>query len=122
MVILLKKMSAIMVFVVMFLPVLCGSKIEAKHLGVNAEIIEINKEINGMVVKGLDSESILGEVCYINCENPDINIIYYDDTGDVIKLLDFKDLQVGDKITLDIDFVENKYTMPLQIQLLTERN
>lgn len=91
------------------------------YVGVNAEIIEISSEFNGFVVKGLDKNSILGEKCYINCENPSVYFIYANnDTGKTMDL-EFNDFIVGDEITVDINSVENKYALTSRVQLLTQR-
>ncbi len=90
-------------------------------MGVNAEILEISGELNGFVVKGLDDNSILGEKCYINCESPDIYFLYANNGNGEIIDLKFDDFIVGDKITVDIKSVENKYALTSRVQLLTQR-
>lgn len=91
------------------------------HMGVNAEILEISKFVNGIVVKGLDDKSILGEKCYINCEDKDVYFIYVDNISGKTTDLQFEDLVVGDKITVDVKSVENKYALTSRVQLLTQR-
>ncbi len=100
----------------------CSSKNEVvAHHGVNAEILEISKELKGMVVQSLDDNSVLGEKCYINCEDEKTYFNYVNfNTGDVIDLK-FEDFVVGDEITVDVNSVENKYALTSRVQLVTQR-
>lgn len=98
-----------------------SNTIPSSFMGVNAEILEITNELQGFVVKGLDNDSILGEKCYINCESSDIYFIYADNESEEVKELQYTDFEVGDKITVDIKGVENKYALTLRVQLLTQR-
>lgn len=94
---------------------------DATHIGVNAEILEISKEVKGFVVKALGPGNILGEKCYINCESEDVYFIYADNiTGETIDL-EFEDFMVGDQITVDVKKAENKYALTSRVQLLTQR-
>ncbi len=118
----MKKMVYIIgLMVIIFAFSACGKTNDVFYMGVNAEILEISGEVHGFVVKGLDDNSILGEKCYINCEAPDTYFVYVDnDTGKTIDL-NFDDFIVGDKITVDIQSVENKYALTSRVQLLTQR-
>ncbi len=98
----------------------CGSK-EVTHVGVNAEILEINTELKGFVVKSLDDDSILGEKCYVSCESEELYYLYVDYDTSEITDLSYSDFTVGDHITVDVISVENKYTVTSRIQLLTQR-
>ncbi len=100
----------------------CEKKEDTVYMGVNAEILEISNQVKGMVVKGLDHNSILGEKCYVNCENADTYFIYVDNNTGKIEDLDFADLSVGDVITVDINKVEDKYTATSRVQLLKQLN
>lgn len=100
----------------------CNNNEEIGYVGINAQILEISKEVKGIVVKSLDDESILGEKCYINCESSDTYFIYVDyKTGETVEL-NFDDLKVGDKITVDAKSVGTKYALTSRVQLLTPRN
>ncbi|KAF5060383.1 hypothetical protein DSECCO2_326220 [anaerobic digester metagenome] len=90
-------------------------------VGLNAEILEINTQLKGFVVKSLDGNSILGEKCYISCESDDIYYIYADNETGETKLLTYYDFWVGDKITVDINTVENKFSLTSRVQLITQR-
>lgn len=99
----------------------CSNREESGYVGVPAQILEISKEVKGMVVKSLDENSILEGKCYINCEDPETDFIYVDNkTGESIDL-SFDDLKVGDEITVDVKKVENKYALTSRVQLLTQR-
>lgn len=112
----MKKLVILMVIVSVFCFLTdCGKKDEPMHLGVNAEILEINKQVKGIVVKSLDTDSVLGDKCYVNCENQDTKFIEVIN-GEVLHIK-FSDLSVGDRITVDVGKVEDKYTATKHLQL-----
>jgi len=94
---------------------------QTRFVGLNAEILEINTQLKGFVVKSLDENSILGEKCYISCESDDIYYIYADNETGETKLLTYYDFRVGDKITVDVNTVENKFRLTSRVQLITQR-
>lgn len=98
----------------------CGTK-ESGYVGLNAEILEINTELKGFVVKSLDKNSVLGSKCYISCESDDIYYIYADNETGETQDLSYDDFIVGDEITVDIKSVENNYSMTSRVQLITQR-
>lgn len=102
------------VFTVCFLNA-CAKKDEPMHMGVNAEILEINKQVKGIVVRSLDKDSVLGDICYVNCENQDTNFIEVTN-GEPLKIK-FSDLSVGDRITVNVSKVEDKHTETKHLQL-----
>ena len=81
----------------------------------------MSKELHGFAVKGLGEDSILSERCYINCEVEDIYFIYVNNETREIIDLKYNDLKAGDKITVDIKSVENKYALTYRVQLKTQR-
>lgn len=81
----------------------------------------INTELKGFVVKSLDDNSIQGEKCYISCEKSEANYIYSDNESGETQNLTYEDFVVGDHITVDIQSVENSYTLTSRVQLLTQR-
>ncbi|MHB8129200.1 MAG: hypothetical protein ACYDEX_09400 [Mobilitalea sp.] len=97
-----------------------NNKTATTYIGVNAEILELSNQVKGMVVKGLDNNSILGEKCYINCENKKTYFIEVVN-GEPVNIT-FKDLSVGDMITIDIKKVEDKYASTSRVQLLERTN
>ena len=117
----MKKTLIVMIFIIGLSLTACTNKEEITHVGVNAQIIEISKEVKGMVVKFLDDEENLTEKCYINCEDPETYFIYVDNKTNKTINLSFDELKVGDKITVDIKSIENKYALTSRVQLLTQR-
>ncbi len=99
----------------------CGNNKDVIHAGLNAEILEINTELKGFVVKSLDKNSILGEKCYISCENDEVYYIYVDNETGETEDLTYEDFKVGDEITVDVESVENNYSLTSRVQLLTQR-
>ena len=99
----------------------CKNKDEVSHSGVNAQIVELTQGVDGMVVKSLDEESILGDHCYINCEDADTYFIYADYVSGETTDLAFEDFMVGDEIVLGIKMVKDKATVPVSVQLSTQR-
>ena len=117
----MKKLLIVMISVITLSFTACTNKEEVTYVGVNAQIIELSKELKGMVVKFLDNEDNLTEKCYINCEDPEIYFIYVDNKSGKTTDLSFDELKVGDKITVDIKSIENKYALTSRVQLLTQR-
>ncbi len=116
------KKVLLMLLVILFpLMTACSNNEDVNHIGVNAEILEISNVVKGMVVKALDNNSVLGDECYINCENPEVYFLYVDNTSEEVTEIQFEDLAVGDKITVDVKSVENKYALTSRVQLLTQR-
>lgn len=115
-----KIFSIIALIVLLFTISACSKSDDGGYIGVNAEILEISNELQGFVVKGLDNDSMLGEKCYINCESPDMYFIYADNETREVTYLKYSDFKVGDKITVDIKSVENKYALTSRVQLLTQ--
>ena len=73
------------------------------HLGLNAEIIEIDSSKQIVYVSDTEADAIFGGRCGIACQKlmDSRNIIYVDyDTGEVTSI-DFSDLAVGDKVIVN---------------------
>ena len=98
------------------------------HLGMNAEIVEIAAAGQVVYVADTGAEEIFGEKCAISCEKliEGENIIYVDYDTHEVSGIQFSDLAVGDKVTV------NAYESQLssaaqgsleaeQIQLATQR-
>jgi uncharacterized lipoprotein YehR (DUF1307 family) len=118
----MKKLLLIIISIILLLSLTaCDNDKDVVYVGVNAEILEISKYVKGIVVKGLDNNSILGENCYINCESSDVYFIYADNISGKTTDLKFEDLVVGDKITVDVKSVENNYSLTSRVQLITQR-
>lgn len=110
-----------MVVIILLLITACNNNEDVTHVGINAEILEISNVLKGIVVKELDDNSILGEESYINCEGTDVYFLYVDNASGEVTDIQFEDLVVGDKITVDVKSVENKYALTSRVQLLTQR-
>jgi catabolite regulation protein CreA len=118
----MKKVLLVIMSIILLLSITaCGNNKDVTHVGVNAEILEVSKHVKGIVVKGLDDNSILGEKCYINCESSDVYFVYADNISGKTTDLQFEGLVVGDKITVDVKSVENKYALTSRVQLITQR-
>lgn len=117
----MKKMFLILFIILVPLIISCENNNDTVYMGVNAEILEISSIVKGIVVKGSDNNSMLGDECYINCESPETYFIYVEYSTGELSHIEFDDLIVGDKITVDIKSVENKYALTSRIQLLTQR-
>lgn len=107
----------------------CGKDTEdVLHLGLNAEIVEIDTAKQIVYIADTSKEGVFGEKCGINCYDLIVpnNIIYVDyDTSEVFDIK-FSDLQIGDAV------IVNAYESQLkgvldgiinveQIQLATQR-
>lgn len=113
----MKRLIGVIVILVALLSICsCNNKKTTTYIGVNAEILEMSNHVKGMVVKGSDNNSILGERCYINCENKQMYFIEVVN-GEPVNIT-FNDLSVGDMITVDIKKVEDKYASTSRVQLL----
>lgn len=107
----MRKLVSIIALVIMGFSIsTCGTK-ESGYIGVNAEILEINIELKGFVVRSLDKNSVLGSKCYISCESDDIYYIYADNKTGETQDLSYADFIVGDEVTVDVKSVENNYSM-----------
>lgn len=101
------------------------------HLGLNAEIIEIDAENLLLYVKGVDRESdeIFGGRTALDCsaaaETDKIIYVSYDeDVGNDPVIIQFSDLQVGDQLVLGIYESQLNSTDAMvveQVQLGTQR-
>lgn len=77
----MKRVLTIMFIILSLLITGCSKNDDIIYMGVNAEILEISHYVKGIVVKGLDNDSFLGDGCYINCESEDVYFIYVDNIG-----------------------------------------
>ena len=120
--------------IVMTITVIClalsGCKEEnVEHLGLNAEIIEIDSENQMLSVKDLDDAGVFGDKCAIDCSEAiaQDKILYCNYETDEVKEISFSDLQLGDEIILNIDQTEleqigkGEAIKANQIQLGTQR-
>ena len=108
----------------------CGKEENADvlHLGLNAEITEINAADCSITVKDADeSQNIFGGKCIVDCSNADILYVDYDgNDSENVKFIEFEELAVGDKVILNIYDSELKDSQDDRIaaesvQLATQR-
>lgn len=95
----------------------CQNKLDTIENAVDAIILEIDSEEETILVKGTDTNSILGDNCYINCSEATIFKIDNDKQVD----LEFSDLEVGDNIIADVREIAESYpaqTSTNKIQLV----
>lgn len=107
----------------------CGKDTDdVLHLGLNAEIVEIDTAKQIIYVADTSNTEVFGEKCGIHCSDlivPD-NIIYVDyDTSEVTDIK-FADLQIGDAVTINaydsqLEGVLDGIINVEQIQLATQR-
>lgn len=100
------------------------------HLGLNAEIVEIDADNHILYVKDIDeSAGVFGYVCAIDCDYAisRYNLLYvnYGDANDV-RTIEFSDFQVGDKVIIGLYDSEkqkalNGAAVAEQVQLGTQR-
>lgn len=100
------------------------------HLGLNAEIVEIDAGNHILYVKDVDeSADVFGYVCAIDCDYAisRYNLLYvnYGDANDV-RTIEFSDFQVGDKVIIGLYDSEkqkalNGAAVAEQVQLGTQR-
>lgn len=73
------------------------------HLGLNAEIIEIDASNHIIYVSDIDESDVFGERCAIDCQKliTDQKIIYVDYNTLEVVLIEFSDLAVGDHVIIN---------------------
>lgn len=117
----LKRLLLFITLIVLLLANVGCDEARVSYVGVNAKILEISKEINGMVVQWLDTDCNVGEKCYINCENEKVQFMFYDYTSDELVFINFQNFMVGDEITVDFILISKNDVLVSRIQLLTQR-
>lgn len=107
----------------------CGKDTEdVLHLGLNAEIVEIDTAKQIIYVADTSNTEVFGRKCGIHCYDLIVpnNIIYVDyDTSEVFDIK-FADLQIGDAVTINayesqLKGVSDGIINVEQIQLATQR-
>ncbi len=107
-----------------------SNKNKVLHLGLNAEIVDIDPDHHILYVKDIDEESkVFGNRCAVDCNRAieRYNIIYVNYYAeDDVRTIAFSDLQVGDDIILSLYDSEkqgafNGGAVAEQIQLSTQR-
>ncbi|MBQ9990361.1 MAG: hypothetical protein IJP31_05390 [Lachnospiraceae bacterium] len=98
------------------------------HLGINAEIIEIDTDNQIVYVTDFGEGKVFGEKCAIDCKKliEDQEILYVDYDTEEVSLIQFTDLTVGDKVTINayesqLNCITDGMIEVEQIQLSTQR-
>ena len=100
------------------------------HLGLNAEIIEIDYEYEIMAVKDIDENAnVFGDRCLIDCSwaSARYNLMYVDYSQyNNIQTIGFEDFQVGDQVIIGLydnqkQTAYNGTAVATQVQLATQR-
>ena len=73
------------------------------HLGINAEIVEIDTVNQIVYVIDYGEDEVFGVKCPIVCKKliADNEIFYVDNETEIVSLIQFSDLAVGDKVTIN---------------------
>lgn len=128
----MKKWKIIMCLLILIVTATACSKPEEDilHLGLNAEITEIDAKNYVLHVKDVDedSEAVFGGNSVLDCSKAveSQNIIYVDYADESVTLIEFDDLQIGDAVILNIyeselNGSDNESIVVEQIQLATQR-
>lgn len=102
----------------------CQKEDDVLHMGLDAEILEIQGEEQRLTVQGLHQDGPLGDSCSLDCSQ--CYVLYVDyETGDV-DTIDFDTLQVGDHVILSVyqsqlDALPDGTISAQQVQLGTQR-
>ena len=107
----------------------CGKDTEdVLHLGLNAEIVEIDTAKQIIYVADTSNTEVFGEKCGINCSELIVpnNIIYADYDTSEVSDIKFSDLQIGDAVIVNayesqLKGVSEGIINVEQIQLATQR-
>lgn len=81
----------------------CNGKQEGTHFGVDAKIVDIDKNEKVLTIEDADEneeDEIFGKSTKIDCK--DSNVIYCDYKKLEVKNINFEDLVVGDDIILEV--------------------
>lgn len=125
----MKKITAIILLIIcVFSFGSCKKEKDVLHLGINAEIIEIDNDNQIICVSDSGTENILGAKCKIDCKKliERKDIIYVDYDTHELSIIKFSDLTVGDKIIINayesqLKCVSDGKIEVKQIQLSTQR-
>ena len=124
----MKKMIALFLLIVCVLALSACKQEDVLYLGINAEIIEIDTDNQVVYVVDYGEDEVFGARCAIDCKELIKNqeIIYVDYNTHEVLEIQFADLVVGDKITINayesrLNCVADGKITVEQIQLATQR-
>ena len=98
------------------------------HLGINAEIVEIDTDNHIVYIVDFGEEKVFGARCGIDCKQLiiDQEILYVDYDTEEVSLIQFADLAIGDKVTINayesqLASINDGVIEVEQIQLATQK-
>lgn len=98
------------------------------HLGINAEIVEIDTDNQIVYIVDFGEEKVFGARCGIDCKQLiiDQEILYVDYDTEEVSLIQFADLAIGDKVTINayesqLASINDGVIEVEQIQLATQK-
>ena len=98
------------------------------HLGINAEIVEIDTDNQIVYIVDFGEEKVFGARCSIDCKQLiiDQEILYVDYDTEEVSLIQFADLAIGDKVTINayesqLASINDGVIEVEQIQLATQK-
>ena len=103
---------------------------EVLHLGLNAEVVDIDPDSHILYVKDIDKNALVfGDKCAVDCTNAieHYNLLYVNyNAEDDVRTISFSDFRVGDDIIIGLYDSEKQYALnnravAKQIQLSTQR-
>lgn len=128
----MKKLIAVVLTLVCVLSLAACKQEENEdilHLGINAEIVEIDTVNQIVYVVDYGEDDIFGAKCAIDCKKliTDKEIIYVDYETEAVSLIQFSNLVVGDKVTINayesqLNGISDGIIEVEQIQLATQRS
>lgn len=127
----MKRLSVLLLLFVSLLTITsCGQKEEILHMGLNAEIVDIDTDNTMLYVRDMDGEStVFGEKCALDCKKAiDAGKILYVnyEAEDGVRSIVFSDLMVGDAVIISLsdsekECAKDNAAVAEQIQLATQR-
>lgn len=106
----------------------CTAEEDVLHLGLNAEIVEIDAENHILYVSDMGNEGVFGGRCAIDCTErmEDEEIIYVDYETHDLTVITFEQLTVGDHLVInayesELNDASDNILQVEQIQLGTQR-
>lgn len=126
----MKRLVVLLLLFVSFLTITsCGQKEEILHMGLNAEIVDIDADNAILYVRDAGSESIVfGEKCALDCKGAidGGKILYVNYEAEDVRSIDFTELLIGDMVIINLYDSEkanakNDAAVAEQVQLATQR-
>lgn len=107
----------------------CGQNEEILHMGLNAEIVDIDADKSILYVRDAGSEStVFGEKCALDCKEAidGGKILYVNYEVEDVRSLDFDELLIGDMIIINLydsekESAKDNVAVAEQVQLATQR-